>query len=53
MTRPLNDPPRMGEGSDTAQLLSELARVKVLFQLRAVATVMDLPPPSFCVRDRA
>lgn len=37
----------MGGGlSSQAELLAELARVKALFQLRALAAVMGLPAPT-------
>ncbi len=32
--------------SDTSTLLAELARVKALFQLRAIAAVLGIPSPS-------
>ena len=42
MTRPAEDK----AGRETQAVLTELNRVKVLFQARAIAAVMGFPPPN-------
>jgi len=42
----MNDAPSIAKGLSDQALLSELARIKVLFQSRAIAAVLGVDPPA-------